>query len=160
MESIINRLTFDPDEAAIYLNQSRYMLIRPETLAALSRAVGEKAGECFFAAGREGGRLAAQNYFKEQNMDPEATVRFMLDAGGAIGWAKKKLIAFNLEAQNFQVQAQSSALNWPGGAGWELLAGILSGLGEVIFNRTVTVDQAALEAPNKGILYTVRGMAE
>lgn len=159
MKSIIDQLTFDPDEAAIFLNRSRYMLVRPETLAALGRAAGEKAGKYFFTAGREGGRLAAQNYFEKQNMDPEATVRFMLDAGGAIGWAKMNLITFDPGVPNFQVHARSSALDWPGGAGWQLLAGVLSGLGEVVFNKAVTVAQSPLQAPNKGILFTVLGIA-
>ena len=160
MASVIDRLSFDPAEAALYLGQSRYMLIRPETLAALSRAAGPKAGEYFFTAGREGGRLAAQNYYQEQNMDPEATVRFMLETGGALGWTKMKLIAFDLEDLSFQIRARSSALDWPGGAGWEFLAGILSGLGEIIFDRTVAVARIPLQESDKGLLYTIRGITE
>ena len=158
MESIIDRLRFDPSEAALFVDSARYFLIRPETLAALGRAAGDQAGEIFFQAGREGGTLAAQSYLAEQNMEPEKAVRHMLRMGGLIGWARMDLVDYDQDGSRFTVEAKSSALSWPGGSGWELLAGIMSGLGEVVFSRRVKVEQAPLEGRPEVRRYRVLGL--
>lgn len=151
METAIEGLVCDPDRADLRLNGSRYMLIRPETLAALARAAGDGAGAMFFAAGREGGRLAAGSLWEKHAQDPWATVESMLGQGGVIGWARMEAPDWTGRERSLRIEVSSHTLNWPGGAGWELLAGIFSGLGETIFGEPVTVEQvaAAPEAPER-----------
>jgi predicted hydrocarbon binding protein len=66
----------------------RYLLIRPETLAALQRAVeaaiGERAADCFAAGGRAGGGRAAS----QLEGTPAERVTRLLAMGSAIGWGE------------------------------------------------------------------------
>ena len=160
MESILGELVFDDRTGEITLNRDRFVLIRPETLAALARAAGGEADRIFFKAGQEGGRIAAGKLWAEHGKDPEAVVRSLLDMGGAIGWARMKLTVWEGQDRGFRVEARSRTLDWPGGAGWELLGGILSGLGQVVFQGRVSVSRKPLGGraePVPGVRYAVRG---
>lgn len=144
MQSILGDLEFDDREGEIFLNQSRFMLIRPETLAALAQGAGEGAAGIFFRAGQAGGRIAAENIWEARGRDPEAAIKALLEMGGAIGWARMALESYDGEARSFLVEARSLTLNWPGGAGWEMLGGILSALGETIFRGPVSVERSGV----------------
>ncbi len=67
---------------------SRYLLIRPETLAALQQAlestVGSAAAECFVAGGRAGGGKATASFAGAGRERAEALVAM----GTRIGWGK------------------------------------------------------------------------
>jgi predicted hydrocarbon binding protein len=69
----------------------RYLLIRPETLAALQRAVeaaiGDRAADCFAAGGRAGGGRAAS----QLEGAPAERVTRLLAIGSAIGWGDFQL---------------------------------------------------------------------
>jgi len=82
----------DDGAGRLTLGGSRYLLIRPETLAALQHAVeqalGPTAAECLAAGGRAGGGRAAGAL----TGTPRERVERMLRTGGEIGWG-----AFNLE---------------------------------------------------------------
>jgi predicted hydrocarbon binding protein len=69
---------------------ARYLLIRPETLAALQRAVeasvGAAAPEFFAAGGRAGGRRAVDQ-LAGSAVEPER-VEDLLAMGSAIGWGE------------------------------------------------------------------------
>jgi predicted hydrocarbon binding protein len=69
----------------------RYLLIRPETLAALQRAVdaalGERAAECFAAGGRAGGGRAAS----QLDGTPAERIARLLAMGSLIGWGELAL---------------------------------------------------------------------
>jgi maleate isomerase len=58
------------------------------------------------------------------------------------------LTEFDGDGGRFEVEARSDALNWPGGSGWRLLAGILQGLGEVVWGGPVRVEEDAAGADN------------
>jgi predicted hydrocarbon binding protein len=66
----------------------RYLLIRPETLAALQRAVeaavGDHAAECFAAGGRAGGGRAVS----QLDGVPAERIARLLAMGSAIGWGE------------------------------------------------------------------------
>jgi len=79
----------DNDNAgALTLNGARYLLIRPETLAALQKAVeaalGPRAGECLAAGGRAGGARATAAL----SGTVEERARALAAIGGAIGWGQ------------------------------------------------------------------------
>jgi len=82
----------DDRAGALTIGGARYLLIRPETLAALQKAseaaLGPAAAACFVAGGRAGGGKAAASLSGSR----EARVRRLMDTGGAIGWG-----AFTLE---------------------------------------------------------------
>ncbi len=141
MSSRLDELSFVAEEGALFVKGAQYLLIRPETLAALAQAVGPKAGEAFFAAGREGGRSAARAFLPA--FEAETAVRRMLEAGGRLGWARMELIAFDLPGRRFEVKARGAALSWPGGEGWRLLAGVLASLGEAVFGGRARIDQSS-----------------
>jgi predicted hydrocarbon binding protein len=73
---------------------SRYLLIRPETLAALQRALESTAGgaaaECFVAGGRAGGGKATASFSGAGRERAEALVAM----GTRIGWGKFSLERF------------------------------------------------------------------
>ena len=70
------------------LGGARYLLIRPETLVAMQKAVqqvvGERAGACILAGGRAGGARAAASL----DGTAEERVRRLLRIGGEIGWGE------------------------------------------------------------------------
>jgi len=70
------------------LGGARYLLIRPETLVALQKAVqqvvGERAGACIVAGGRAGGARVAASL----DGTAEERVRRLLRIGGEIGWGE------------------------------------------------------------------------
>lgn len=70
------------------LGGSRYLLVRPETLAALQHAVeaalGARAGECLAAGGRAGGAAA----LRALGATGRQAVERLLVAGGRIGWGE------------------------------------------------------------------------
>ncbi len=67
---------------------ARYLLIRPETLAALQRALetalGAAAAECFVAGGRTGGGTATASFTSAGRERVEA----LLAMGTRIGWGR------------------------------------------------------------------------
>jgi len=73
---------------ALTLNGARYLLIRPETLAALQKAVeaalGPRADECFAAGGRAGGARATAAL----TGTTEERARGLAAMGGTIGWGE------------------------------------------------------------------------
>jgi uncharacterized protein len=73
---------------ALLLNGVRYLLIRPQTLAALQKAVevglGPRAGECLAAGGRAGGARATA----ELGGTTEERARRLAAIGGVIGWGE------------------------------------------------------------------------
>jgi len=70
------------------LGGARYLLIRPETLVAMQKAVqqavGERAGACIVAGGRAGGARAAAAL----DGTAEERVRRLLRIGSEIGWGE------------------------------------------------------------------------
>jgi len=70
------------------LGGARYLLIRPETLVGLQKAVeqalGERAASCIAAGGRAGGAQAAASL----GGSAEERVGRLLRIGGEIGWGE------------------------------------------------------------------------
>src|SRR5205823_11395464 len=76
---------------------SRYLLVRPETLVALQKAVeaalGERAAACLVAGGRAGGGSALLSV--EGSTGP--IVERLLAMGGALGWGEFALERVGLD---------------------------------------------------------------
>ena len=89
------RVRIDDDGAGtLRIAGARYLLIRPETLAALQRAaesvLGPAAADCLAAGGRAGGVRATT----QQSGAGEEQARGLLEMGGAIGWGQFTLERF------------------------------------------------------------------
>jgi predicted hydrocarbon binding protein len=88
----------DDGAGALAIGEARYLLIRPETLAALQKAaetaLGPRAAECFAAGGRAGGGKASASLFGSR----EDRVRRLMDTGTAIGWGAFALERLTAEA--------------------------------------------------------------
>ena len=84
----------DDGAGALTIEGSRYLLIRPETLAALQKAVeatvGRQAADCLAAGGRVGGARATASL----PGTGEERVRRLVEMGGAIGWGEFTLERF------------------------------------------------------------------
>jgi predicted hydrocarbon binding protein len=88
----------DDGAGALTFGGSRYLLIRPETLAALQKAVeatvGRQGADCFAAGGRAGGARATASL----PGTGEERVRRLVEMGGAIGWGQFTLERFTSDS--------------------------------------------------------------
>jgi uncharacterized protein len=79
---------------ALTIGGARYLLIRPETLAALQKSVesalGDRAADCLAAGGRAGGAKATVSLAGAG----EERARRLVEMGGAIGWGQFALERF------------------------------------------------------------------
>ena len=70
----------------LFYRGARYLLVRPETLAALQKAVealaGDRAAACLVAGGRAGGGTALRSL---EGPADEVIAR-LLEMGGRLGW--------------------------------------------------------------------------
>ena len=126
----------------------RYLLIRPETLAALhhavDEAVGDAAAECLAAGGRAGGGRAATSLAGS----PRERVASVLAMGSAIGWG-----AFTLEtltSQALVVTVRRSPFADAFGRSprpvCHLTRGVLESLAAAVFGEPWTVRESACAA--------------
>jgi predicted hydrocarbon binding protein len=88
----------DDGAGALTIGGSRYLLIRPETLAAVQKAieetVGRQAADCLAAGGRAGGARATASL----PGTGEERVRRLVEMGGAIGWGQFTLERFTSDS--------------------------------------------------------------
>ncbi|HET7339948.1 MAG TPA: V4R domain-containing protein [Methylomirabilota bacterium] len=133
---------------ALTLNGVRYLLIRPETLAALQKAVeavlGARAGECLAAGGRAGGARATAAL----SGTTEERARALAAMGGTIGWGQ-----FTLErigADGLVVTVRRSPFAEAYGPSTQpvchLTRGVLESLATVTLGRPARVSETACAA--------------
>ena len=143
----------DEGGGRLTVHGARYVLVRPETLAALHRAIeraaGDTAGECLAAGGRAGGGTAVASL----RGDDEARVRALLETAAAIGWGEFRLERLTADALAVTVR------NSPFAEGYgraerpvcHLIRGVLDSLAAAVLARTAPVVEtrcAAAGAPD------------
>jgi predicted hydrocarbon binding protein len=135
--SILAELEFAAGEGALRFKGVRYLLIRPETLAAWQAALeaelgAERAGELVYAGGFSGGQLSGRRYRDALGLSAAEAVAFMCRMGGEIGWGRFTLVHFAPEAATLEVAVHASpfaAAHGPAGQGvCHLIRGVLGGL--------------------------------
>ena len=88
--AILDEIVYNPDKGALHYKEVRYLLIRPETLAgmqkALERVSGTEANEIIFQGGFDGGYLSARKYREIYGFCDEEILDFMVRMGSQIGW--------------------------------------------------------------------------
>ena len=125
-----------------------YMLIRPETLAGLQKAVeaalGPAAAECVAAGGRAGGVRATAAL---GGPAPERVER-LLEQGRAIGWGRFQLERLTPTALAISVADSAFARAYGGATApvCHLTRGVLEALATSVLNRRVRVIETACAA--------------
>ena len=130
------------------LGGARYLLIRPETLVGLQKAVegalGERAAACIAAGGRAGGARATASLAETA----EERVARLLRIGGEIGWGEFALE--QLTAAELVVSVHHSAVAEAYGPAsapvCHLIGGVLESLAAATFGRPSTVVETACVA--------------
>src|SRR3989304_6316072 len=88
--TVLNEMTWDAEAGRRLFKDVPYLLIRPETLVALQKAVeaelGERAGELLARGGHTGSALSTRRYREAFGLGTEETARFLGRRGGKLGW--------------------------------------------------------------------------
>ena len=125
-----------------------YILIRPETLAGLQRAVeaalGPAAGECVAAGGRAGGVRATAGL----GGAAENRVQQLLAQGAAIGWGSFRLERLTGTSIVVTVGDSPFARAYGGASGpvCHLTRGVLEALATAVLARPARVSETACAA--------------
>lgn len=109
---ILDNITFDPETGAIRFKDVRYLIIRPETIMDMFRALhktsGESAVEAFYQGGFSGGKLSSAKFRQTFNLDDRQIVEFMANMGTQIGWGKFDVLEFDPGDQRLIMTVKSS----------------------------------------------------
>lgn len=138
----------DDGRGGLSYRGSRYLLVRPETLVALQKAIeatlGERAAACLVAGGRAGGGSA----LRALEGSAEEIVARLLGMGREIGWGDFALE--RLTPRELVVTVRNSPLAQAYGAAagpvCHLTRGVLERLAEVAFGRAAVATETACVA--------------
>jgi len=147
--TILQGLTFDAAAGRLAFKDVRYLLIRPETLAAFQKAVeaelGERAGELLYQGGFTGGSLSARRYREVFGYSDREIVEFMCRMGGEIGWGRFELKTLNASRGELVVEVLRSPFAEAYGPATvgvcHLIRGVLGGLAEGVFGMSVRAEE-------------------
>jgi uncharacterized protein len=138
----------DDGAGVLTVNGSRYLLIRPETLAALHKAletaVGRQAADCLAAGGRAGGARATASL---PGTGAER-VRRLVDMGSAIGWGQFTLERFTSDSLVVSVRRSPFAEAYGASAApvCHLTRGVLESLAVLTLSRPARVVETQCSA--------------
>lgn len=146
-KTILDALTYQSEGGALRYETVRYLLIRPETVAALQTAIEAevgmpRAGEILFQAGFTGGQLSARKFRETFGFEDQQVVEFMCRMGGEIGWGRFQMIEMDPEAKRLVIHVGQSpfAEAYPARtkAGvCHLTRGVLAGVADVVFHEEI-----------------------
>lgn len=151
--SILTQLAFEPGR--LTFKEVRYILIRPEVIAALHKGVAaevgpEKCAEIMMAAGSVGGAKSSQRFKEIFGYNEQQIVEFMCKMGGEIGWGIFRLARFDLEQGQMVVEISDSPFAAAYGPAessvCHLIRGVMAGLGSGIFGGPVSAVETACAA--------------
>ncbi len=155
---ILAALTWDGEAGALAYQGVRYLLIRPETVMQVQRALEaeigpERAGELVYAGGFTGGRLSGLRYKQTFGLSAQEAVEFMCRMGGQLGWGAFNLHSLDLAAGRLEVvvrnsvfatgYAQLAAATRPQHPTCHLIRGVLGGLLSGLLDAPVHAHEAA-----------------
>lgn len=148
---VLAELAYEP--GVLSFRGGRYLLIRPETLAALhraaERALGEVAAECLVAGGRAGGGRAVSGLAGS----PRERIESLLAMGSAIGWGAFALDT--LTPSSLVVTVRRSPFADAYGASPQpvchLTRGVLESLAAALFAAPWTVRETACAATGAAV---------
>ncbi len=139
----------DDGTGALRLGPARYLLVRPETLVGIQRAVERAAGpaaaaDCLLDGGRAGGaRVAAA-----LSGTVEERVSAVVEAGTTLGWGRFALEALTPRGLTITVTNSPFAEAYGPAPGpvCHLIAGVLEAVATSVFRRPQVVRETACAA--------------
>jgi predicted hydrocarbon binding protein/ActR/RegA family two-component response regulator len=148
---ILNEIEYDGQKGALHYKGVRYLLIRPETLAAMQKAMesvcGKEAGEIIFQGGFEGGLLSAKKYKELHEFSKEGILDFMVMMGSQLGWGAFHLSLFDPAAGRLTIEVGNSPFAAAYGEASEgvchFIRGVVSGLATVILGKNITASETS-----------------
>lgn len=152
--SILEELIYDSEKGALHYKGVRYLLIRPETLAAMQKAMedvcGKESDEIIFQGGFEGGYLSAKRYKEIHGFCDEEILDFMIRMGSQIGWGVFHLALFDQVENRICIEVENSAFaeayGKSSGGVCHLIRGVVSGLATAIFEKNITASETSCTA--------------
>ncbi len=147
--AILDEIVYNPDKGALHYKEVRYLLIRPETLAGMQKAMervsGTEANEIIFQGGFDGGYLSARKYKEIHGFRDEEILDFMVRMGSQIGWGVFHLALFDPVAESICIEVRNSPFAEAYGKASEgvchLIRGVVSGLATAIFGKNSTASE-------------------
>jgi len=156
---ILKELNFVQEKGGLFYKEARYLLIRPETLAAFQKAIekelGGKANQILFESGFAGGVLSSKRYQEVFSFSDEEIVRFMMNMGSQIGWGRFELEKFDPNQRNLFVKVFHSpfaeAYGTSSSGVCHFIRGVMGGMASTVFQKTVISKE--LSCLSKGDLF-------
>jgi predicted hydrocarbon binding protein len=149
--AILEDLVHDESHGSLAFQNTRYLLIRPETLAAfqtkMEEIIGEEpSGMVLYSGGFEGGKLSGVKYKEEFNLSAREAVEFMCRMGGEIGWGAFQLVELDSSGPRMVVEVSYSPFaeaykTVPTRGVCHFTRGVLGGLVEGLFRKHVNVSE-------------------
>ncbi|MEW6376949.1 MAG: 4-vinyl reductase [Thermodesulfobacteriota bacterium] len=148
---ILDQLHFVREKGGLFYKDVRYLLIRPETLATLQKAVekeiGERAAQILFLSGFQGGALSSKKYREIFKFSDEEIVHFMVKMGPQIGWGRFEAERFDPLQKYLSILVFYSPFAEAYGASsspvCHFIRGVLSGMASVVFDREIEATELA-----------------
>jgi predicted hydrocarbon binding protein len=142
---ILKELKFVAEEGGFFYNEVRYLLIRPETLAAFQKAIeeelGEKASQILYQSGFQGGSLSSRRYREIFGFSDEEIVRFMMEMGSQIGRGRFELERFDSAKKSLIAKVYDSSFAEGYGSSSKpvchMIRGVLGGMVSLVFKKEV-----------------------
>jgi predicted hydrocarbon binding protein len=142
---IFEEIKFVPEKGGFFYNEVRYLLIRPETLAAFQKGaeaeIGEKASTILYQSGFHGGALSSKRYRDVFGLLNEEIIRFMMEMGSQIGWGRFELERFDAGKKILIVRVYHSPFAEGYGPSSKpvcnMIRGILGGMASSVFGKQV-----------------------
>ncbi len=151
---ILDELVYDRSTGTLRYKGVRYLLIRPETIVGLQKALlalhGEEIGSRMFQGGVAGGRMSAQKYREIHGYSEHEIIDFMLEMGNQIGWGHFSLDTYDPEQKNLGVVLKHSPFAEAYGASahavCHIVRGVVAGLASELFGDSCTAAEVECRA--------------
>ncbi len=142
---ILKELISNPEKGGLFYKEVRYLLIRPETLAAFQKAaekeIGEKVSSILYQSGFQGGTLSSKRYREVFGFSDEEIIRFMVEMGPQIGWGRFELEKFDGNKKVLIVSVYHSPFAEGYGPSSKpvchMIRGVLAGMASLIFRKEI-----------------------
>ena len=151
---ILDELVYDQSSGALRYKGVRYLLIRPETIVDLQKALvencGKEAGDNLFEGGYTGGSLSAKKYKALHNFSDAEIIEFMMNMGNQIGWGNFRLVSYNPSEKHLCVAVKDSpfaeAYGQSSRSECHLIKGVLAGMASVLFGADCSAEEEECRA--------------
>ena len=147
---ILRELVFNSEKGGLFYRDVRYLLVRPETLAAFQKAIekeiGEKASQILYQSGYEGGSLSSIRYREVFGFSDEEIIRFMVEMGPQIGWGRFELERFDVNKILIIRVYHSPFAEGYGPSSkpvCHMIRGVLGGMASLVFRKEIESKEAS-----------------